>query len=224
MKILLIQNKRDSTDNLKSILLGVSYDVDEAQEGLTGLFLFSTGVYDVVICSLLLNDVDGFFITKEIRKTGSRIPILITSEDNSVSNIVAILDSGADDFVKTPTDKNELIAKIRARTRYRLNTISSSLNAGGIVLDTINHTATKNEVEIKLSNTAYRILQILIINKGKPVSRDEIRSFLNKQSGNKTSNLIDVYVNKIRKRINSEGGKAIIRTISGYGYMIAETD
>ncbi len=191
-------------------------------DGKEGLRLASSEEYDLIIMDVMLPFLDGNVVTQELRKRGISIPILMLTVNDSIKDKVSGLDAGADDYLTKPFAFEELLARVRALLRRNEKAKSTKLSAGGIILDLESHRVVKNDIEITLTPKEYAILEYLMKNKNKVVSRTRLIEHTYDYHFDTETNIIDVYINKVRNKILDNSDNPIIRTIRGIGYIIKD--
>lgn len=195
------------------------YNVDEAADGKTGLDMAWDNEYAMLILDLMLPQMDGMEICKELRDAGINTPILMLTAKDTVADRVAGLNAGADDYLVKPFHIDELLARVRAVLRRDLVRKDAVISFGEFKLDTSSRQLFKNDLEIPLSKREYSLLEILTQNENKPVSRETIQ-YKVWNNEDCLSNTVDVYIRMLRKKLESEGGERLIHTIHGLGYML----
>ena len=222
MKILLIEDDRELTTSLKGAL-SAQYTVDVTHTGEEGEFEATENDYDIIILDLLLPDADGMEICKRLRKAGVTVPILILTGKLDVSDAVAALDAGADDYLTKPFRLAELQARLRALVRRRPKVFSQSkLRVGDLSLDVEARTVERAGLVIELRRKELLLLEYLMRNSGKVVTRGMILDHVWESSADPVANTIDVHINFLRAKVDRPFPKALIKTVHGLGYKIEE--
>ena len=222
MRILVVEDEKRLAGFIKKGLEEQYYAVDVAYDGQEGEYLALTIEYDLIILDLLLPRQDGWQTCENIRKAGLKIPIIILTALGEVTDRIRGLDHGADDYITKPFEIGELLARIRAHLRRRYTFDVMTLEAGGIQLDTRTRQAIKNGETIELTNKEFALLEYLLINKNRVVPRTRIAEHVWDIHFDAGSNVIDVIVNYLRKKIESDDGPKLIHTVRGVGYMIRD--
>ena len=180
--------------------------------------------FDVIILDILMPKRDGLSVCRELRTRGCHTPILMLTAMDSLNDRVRGLDSGADDYLVKPFAFPELVARLRALgRRMPLAAQTALLQVGNLVLDTTAHTAQRGDRKIDLSPREYHLLEYLMHHVGKPVSRTSILQAIWSFDYDGASNVVDVYVGYLRRKIDQEGEPALVHTVRGVGYKIAES-
>ncbi|MEJ5351900.1 MAG: response regulator transcription factor [Melioribacteraceae bacterium] len=222
MRILVIEDEKKVASFIKKGLEEEFFTVDVAYNGKDGLVLASSEEYDLIILDIMIPFIDGITLTKELRKRKIITPILLLTVKDSVNDKVEGLDAGADDYLTKPFAFEELTARIRALLRRTEIQKSNILTAADLKLDLITHTVYRNNKEIILTQKEYSILEYLLRNKNKIVSRTKLIEHVYDYHFDTDTNVIDVYINKLRNKIDYGFDKKLIHTIRGVGYIIKE--
>jgi two-component system OmpR family response regulator len=217
MRILVVEDDRDLTRQLKTALTGAGYAVDVAHDGEEGHFLGDTEPYDVVILDLGLPVMDGVSVLKQWRRAGRKMPVLILTARDRWSEKVAGFDAGADDYVAKPFQMEEVLARIRALIRRAAGHASAELECGGLVINSGSGRVTVDGTPVKLTAQEFRLLDYLMHHQGKIVSRTELTEHIYDQDFDRESNTIEVFVGRLRKKLGAE----YIHTVRGLGYRLA---
>ena len=219
MRILLIEDEKRIADFVARGLEEVGYSVDTAANGQAGLFRLSDVVYDLIILDLMLPDMDGLGVLEKIRTREARQPVLILSARASLEDRVKGLDLGADDYLAKPFAFVELLARVRALLR-RGQTLLERLQVADLVLDCIRRKVSRAGVGIELAPKEFSILEYLMRNKGRALSRTMIVEHVWEMDYSGLTNIVDVYIRHLRGKIDDEWPQKLIRTVRGIGYMI----
>lgn len=222
MKILVVEDEKKVASFLKKGLEQEYYTVDVAYDGKTGLDLALTEDYDLILLDIMLPYLDGIKLLKEIRSTKIEVPVLMLTAKDSTENKVEGLDSGADDYLAKPFAFEELLARVRALIRRKEKVKNLILFAEDLTLDTQTHKVKKGDNEINLTPKEYSILEYLLRNKNHVVSRMKLTEHVYEYQFDPDTNVIDVYINKLRNKIDKDSDQRILHTIRGIGYMIKE--
>ena len=222
MKILLVEDEIDLNNIVTKYLKKNGYSVDSVFDGEKALDYLKYGEYDLVILDIMLPKINGFEVIKELRNKGNHTSVLMLTARDSADDKVKGLDLGADDYLVKPFDFNELLARMRAVVRRKYGNSSNNLTIGDLVLDTSKKSITRGEKEIELTGKEYEVLEYLMQNKNRILSREQIKQHVWDYNYEGDSNIIDVLIKNIRKKIDVEDGKQIIYTKRGLGYVIRE--
>lgn len=225
MRLLYVDDDKITASFVKRSLKEVGFVVDVAYSGKEGLSLaqVNKGEYDLIILDVLLPEIDGLKICTTIREGGDRTPILFLSSRDAIENKVEGLNLGADDYLTKPFDVSELIARANALIRRSTRIDSTVLSIGNITIDDVAHEVTVSEKMINLTQVEYRLLKLLVSNKGKLVTRSIIvEKVWDMHGGDMMSNSINVHIRRLRKKLGDKSQKSLIKTIRGAGYKISE--
>ena len=222
MKILLAEDEVDVNNVVTRYLKKNGYSVDSVLDGEEALDYLEYSEYDLVILDIMMPKVDGFEVIKKLRDKGNHTSVLMLTARDSADDKVKGLDLGADDYIVKPFDFNELLARIRAVVRRKYGNSSNKLVIGDLILDTSEKSVTRAGRQIELTGKEYEVLEYLMQSKNRILSRDQIKEHVWDFDYEGDSNIIDVLIKNIRKKIDIEDGKQIIYTKRGLGYVIKE--
>lgn len=224
MDILLIEDELKVSNFIKKGLVEQMHSVDVAYDGVTGLSKVRTESYDLIILDVVLPHQNGFEVCKTIRKNNNSVPILMLSALGTLNDKVNGLDSGADDYLTKPFHFKELLARIRAlKRRNDPGQLSrKEIRIDDLVIDLDAKEVERGSIPISLTAKEFRLLALFAKNKGRVLSRAEIAEKIWEESFESGSNVIDVYVNYLRKKIDNGSGKKLIHTIIGMGYVLKD--
>jgi DNA-binding response OmpR family regulator len=229
ISVLLIEDEPDVVDFVKKGLGEESFEVSVALNGKDGLEMVLNNPYDIVLLDIMIPEKNGIEVCKEIREHGIQTPILFLTALNTPDNIALGLNSGADDYLVKPFKFNELIARINAILR-RINLEKMGDQKphikyflSNLVLDDDAKKVTRNGIEITLTATEYRLLFTLLKNKGKVLSRMDLLENAWDINFNVGTNVVDVYINYLRKKIDTDFEPKLIHTAVGMGYILKES-
>ena len=222
MKILLAEDEVDLNNVVTRYLKKNGYSVDNVLDGEEALDYLEYGEYDLVILDIMMPKVDGFEVIKKLRNKGNHTSVLMLTARDSADDKVKGLDLGADDYIVKPFDFNELMARIRAVVRRKYGNSSNRLVIEDLILDTSEKSVTRAGKQIELTGKEYEVLEYLMQSKNRILSRDQIKEHVWDFDYEGDSNIIDVLIKNIRKKIDIETGKQIIYTKRGLGYVIKE--
>ncbi len=220
MRILIVEDERQLNDALFRLLSAVHYGVDRAYDGLEAEELIQATQYDGIILDLMLPKLDGKTLLSRMRARGDATPVLILTARDSVEDRVKGLDAGADDYLVKPFAREELLARVRALLRRQSGPSSSQLCVGDLVLDTATHQVSRGGEALMLSGREFAILEYLMRNKGIPLSRQRIEDHIWNYDYEGGSNVVDVYIRKLRKLIDEGREPKLIHTVRNVGYVL----
>lgn len=225
MNILIIDDEIPLLQKLASILTKELYTVETAVNGRDGLDKIWNDHYDLIILDIMLPHVSGLEIIKEIRQEGIETPVLMLTAKGDIEDKVKGLDLGADDYLPKPFSIAELLARIRALLRRR-NTASPTIEIGSLSLDTIRREAFVNNTPLPLTAKEFAILEFLMHNRGRAISRFTIAEHVwgDEFDPFSMSNFIDVHMSNLRKKLHAFDGLNLISTVRGFGYKIEKED
>ncbi len=223
MKVLIIEDEHKIAQSIKKGLEQEMYAVDIAYEGISGFDLAVAEDYDVIILDRLLPGLDGITIAKNLRKNTIHTPILMLTAKGLVEDRVEGLDAGVDDYLPKPFAFSELVARIRALTRRSSNTVSTVLIAGDLTLDTVSYVVKRDSIQIKLSSKEFALLEYLMRNKNKIITKDQIINHVWSYDDDVLPNTVEVWILHLRKKIDKafSDKPSLIHTVRGFGYKLA---
>jgi len=221
MRVLVIEDYDRLRNSLVRGLRENGYAVDQAADGEEGLAFASSSPYDVIVLDLMLPRRDGFEVLKELRKQGITSRILVLTARETVRDRVRGLDLGADDYLTKPFSFEELMARVRSLQRRAYQQVSAVIHVGDLEIDTAARVARRAGEPLDLTAREYGILEFLAARKGEVVTREEISSRIYDLGMDRNSNVVDVYMGYIRKKLERDGRPRLIHTRRGLGYMLA---
>ena len=221
MRILVIEDEKKIASFIKRGLKEEGHMVDVAYDGEEGYQLSGENDYDLILLDIMLPKRDGISLCRQLRDDGVTTPVLMLTAKDSVQDKVTGLDSGADDYLTKPFAFEELLARIRALVRKRSQQ-ATKLQAGDLVLDMISHRVTRTGREILLTMKEYALLEYLMRNAGTVVTRTMITEHVWDIDFDTSTNIIDVYINYLRNKIDSGQQKKLIHTVRGRGYLLKD--
>lgn len=223
MRILIVEDEKDLAMILSEILNMEGYYTDNAYDGEIGLDNALSGIYDLIILDIMLPVMDGIQVLREIRKSSITIPVLMLTAKSEIEDKVLGLDNGADDYLTKPFNTKELLARVRALSRRKEKTLlSDNIEFADIILDKTTHEMIKADQKVKLSKKEYDIFELLILNYGKVVSKENLIMKIWGYDADIEYNSIEVYISFLRKKINAVNSRIHISTARGRGYTIKE--
>ena len=221
MRVLLIEDEPHAARVLAKGLREHAYAVDVAGDGEAALFSAGTSDYDALILDVMLPRVDGLTVCRSLRDAGSDVPILILTARDAVESRIEGLDSGADDYLVKPYDFGELLARLRALIRRgRQPVLPQRLAAGALTIDTRSHRAEVAGTTLALTAREYALLEYLVRRAGDVVSRSDIAEHVWDEHYDPLSNVVDVYIQRLRRKLETVGQGSLIRTRRGEGYQL----
>ncbi|HEV8355263.1 MAG TPA: response regulator transcription factor [Gemmatimonadales bacterium] len=220
MRLLFAEDDRELRSAVARGLREASYAVEEAASGTQALALALANEYDAIILDVLLPGRNGKAVCRAIRERGNRVPILMLTALDGVDQRIAGLDAGADDYLTKPFAFGELLARLRALARRRGAVPASELAVGDLVIDTLRHAVRRGRREIALTAREYDFLLHLARNAGRVVSRAELMEEVWDDTRNSYSNIIDVYLSRLRRKLDDGEKTALLTTLRGSGFML----
>ena len=220
MRLLLVEDEHDAALMLAKGLRERAYAVDIAEDGATALEKAHCNTYDLVILDIMLPDLDGLEVCHRLRESGFRAPVLLLTARIKVDDRITGLDSGADDYLTKPFDFGELLARIRALLRRGPELKESVLRVGDLSIDTRSHVVRRNQTAIPLTSKEYALLEYLARRPGEVVGRQDISEHVWEETYDPFSNLIEVYIQRLRRKIDSNVPVRLLHTRRGEGYML----
>jgi len=220
MRILVIEDEKKVATFIKKGLVEEHYAVDTAFDGEEGLYLSEINEYDLIVLDLMIPKIDGFGVLKKIRERKNNVPILVLTAKDSVDDTVRGLDAGGDDYLTKPFAFAELLARIRALLRRDKKEKESVLRIADLSLSIVTHKVMRQGKEIELTSKEYALLDYFMRNPEKVLTRTMISEHVWDYHFDSNTNVIDVYVNYLRKKIDKDFDPKLIHTIRGIGYMM----
>ena len=220
MRLLLVEDDARIARFVAKGLREESYAVDVVANGNDAVYQTEINDYDVVILDVMIPGMDGFATCRAIRAKGKRTPILMLTARDGVEDRITGLDSGADDYLTKPFEFGELLARLRALLRRPKEVRSPKIAVGDLVLNTAAQTVKRGARTISLTTKEYALLEFLACNAGRVIGRAEIAEHVWDESFDPFSNLIEVYVNRLRRKIDEGAAKPMLQTRRGSGYLL----
>ena len=222
MRILIVEDEKPLADVIKQGLYEEGYAVDVAYNGEDGLFMAENEPSDLIILDIMLPIVDGLTILKKVRQRGIKSPVLMLTARDALFDKVSGLDTGADDYLTKPFLFEELLARIRALLRRSSEVKTSMIEIRDLVINMATHEVKRKGKNISLTAKEYALLEYMALNKNKVLNRTSLTEHLYDQDFNLDSNVIDVFINRIRTKIDRGSNRGLIHTVRGAGYMLKE--
>ncbi|MEK6374022.1 MAG: response regulator transcription factor [Acidobacteriota bacterium] len=220
MRMLLVEDDRDVARFIRQGLTEQAYAVDVVEDGEQALYMASLNTYDAIVLDLLIPPPDGLAVCRSLRAEGSSVPILMLTARGSVDEKIAGLDAGADDYLAKPFEFAELLARLRALLRRGGATTSPLMQIGDLEIDTRSHRVVFEGKPLTLTTKEYAVLEFLARNRGGIVTREEIAEHVWNEEFDPFSNLIEVYINRLRRQFERVTPRRLIHTVRGSGYML----
>lgn len=222
MRILVAEDERDLNRVITKRLEKEGYIVDSCFDGEDAICYLNMGEFDAVVLDITMPKANGLEVLKKMRLSGNKTPVLFLTAKDSISDRVAGLDAGAQDYLIKPFAFDELLARIRVMIRNSAGQITNVFSAGDLVVDIASRRVMRGEKEIDLSAKEFDILEYLMRNKGTVLSREKIENHVWNFDYSGGTNVVDVYIRYLRKKIDDPFSEKLIHTIRGAGYVLRE--
>ncbi|MFR5057730.1 response regulator transcription factor [Faecalimonas umbilicata] len=222
MRLLLAEDEKALAKALKAILERSNYSVDAVYDGEAALEYMAAGNYDGIILDIMMPKKDGLTVLKEIRKKGSKIPVLLLTAKGEVDDKVEGLDAGANDYLTKPFHAKELLARLRAMTRVQMESEDSQLKAGNVTLDRATFELTTPKGSIRLANKEYQMMEFLMSNPGHLISSERFFEKIWGYDSEAELNVVWVYLSNLRKKLSSLDADIQVRATRNAGYSLEE--
>ena len=223
MKILVVEDEKKVASFIKRGLEDDSNQVTLCYDGAEGLKRASSGEFDLVILDCMLPKKDGLAVLNELRDAGSKVPVLMLTAKADTTDVVSGLDAGADDYLVKPFAFAELQARVRALTRRSKQDRGAEILFADLRLDPVNHKVWRDQIEIVLTAKEYSLLAYMVRNAGNVLSRANIADNCWEYPFETFTNIIDVYINYLRKEVDGKFPTKLIHTVRGKGYILKES-
>ena len=222
MRILVVEDEKKIASFIERGLKEQHYTVDVANDGERGSFLADVNEYDLIILDIMLPQMDGLSLCSEIRKKKSEVPVLMLTAKDKVKDKVRGLKGGADDYLTKPFAFEELLARVSALLRRKSAGKSNVLSVGDLELDRLKHAVKRGDKEISLTGKEYALLEYLMLNANGVVTRTMLSEHVWNEDFDSFTNIVDVYINHLRNKIDKGSKKPLIQSIRGTGYILKE--
>lgn len=220
-RILVVEDRREVLDLLQLSLTHAGHQVVTASDGEEGLVRALEPGLDLIVLDLGLPKRSGIDVARELRSRGSLVPLLMLTARDAVSDKVEGLDAGADDYLSKPFDLDELMARVRALLRRSsLQAAAAQIRVGDLSIDPLTREVTRGSRLVALTQKEYALLEYLARRAGEAVSREDISLAVWKQELDPSTNIVDVYINYLRKKVDHESESPMLHTVRGVGYML----
>jgi heavy metal response regulator len=221
MRILVIEDEKKVASFIKKGLEEEHYAVDTAYDGETGLYMADVNENDLIVLDLMIPKIDGLEVLKRIRSNKNNVPILVLTAKDTVEDIVKGLDSGCDDYLTKPFNFTVFLARIRALLRREKIEKEPLLKIADLTLSPVTHKVTRSGREIELTSKEYALLEYFMRNPDRVLTRTMISEHVWDYHFDSLTNVVDVYVNYLRKKIDKDFEPKLIHTIRGVGYILS---
>ena len=221
MRLLIVEDEPRLADNIaRSLRESAAYAVDVVNDGEAGLHAIESNPYDAVILDLMLPKLDGMQVLERMRQAGRRTPVLVLTARDDKESVVSLLNAGADDYLTKPFDLGELLARTKALVRRGKGQASAVLSVDDLQVNTADRSVSRNGRTITLTAMEYRVLEYLAHRPGAVVSKKELLEHLYDYNWEKFSNVIEVYISGLRRKLNDGSSRKLIHTLRNQGYVL----
>ncbi len=220
MRILVVEDEKDLNRVISKRLESEGYSVDRCFDGEEALDFIDVGEFDAIIMDIMMPRINGIEVLKQMRSRNNTTPVLLLTARDGIGDRVNGLDAGADDYLVKPFAFEELLARIRVMTRKVSGNPTNVFSAADLTMDLNSHTVVRGDVNINLSAKEFEILEYLLRNKGIVLSREKIESHVWNFDYSGGTNVVDVYIRYLRKKIDDEFEPKLIHTVRGCGYVL----
>lgn len=220
MRILVVEDERDLNRVISKRLESEGYSVDRCSDGEEALDFIDVGEFDAIIMDIMMPRINGIEVLKQMRSRNNTTPVLLLTARDGIGDRVNGLDAGADDYLIKPFAFEELLARIRVMTRKASGNSTNVFSAADLTMDLNSHTVVRGDVNINLSAKEFEILEYLLRNKGIVLSREKIENHVWDFDYSGGTNVVDVYIRYLRKKIDDNFEPKLIHTVRGCGYVL----
>ena len=223
MRILVVEDEGRLAANIaRSLRESAGYAVDIAADGQDGLFMAESNPYDAILLDLMLPRMDGREVLKKLRAGKQHTPVMVLTARDEKDSVVALLNAGADDYLTKPFDLGEMLARVKALIRRGKGQASPVLAVGDLEINTVDRTVRRNQRSIVLTAMEYRVLEYMAYRPRAVVSKTELLEHLYDYNWEKFSNVIEVYISGLRRKLNKDSLTPLIHTYRGQGYVLQQ--
>lgn len=220
MRILVVEDEKSLNRVITKRLENEGYSVDSCFDGEEALHFASVGEFDAVVMDIMMPKINGIEVVRRLRDRNDKTPVIFLTAKDSVSDRVTGLDAGAEDYLVKPFAFEELLARIRVMTRKASGSATNVFTIADLTLDTVSKTVVRGDKNINLSAKEYEILEYMILNQGIVLSREKIENHVWNFDYSGGTNVVDVYIRYLRKKIDDEYEVKLIHTVRGMGYVL----
>lgn len=223
MRVLIVEDESRLARNIAHVLKeNASFAVDICTEGVDGLHMAKTNPYDLIILDLMLPGMDGLDILSKLRSAGKAVPVLILTARDTSADIITGFNTGGDDYLTKPFDMGELVARCKALVRRSYGQTHPKLKIGKLTIDTVARRVKFNNSDVRLTAMEYRTLEYLAMRAGQIVSKEELLEHLYDFNWERFSNVIEVYISALRRKLDPDQKSDLIETVRGQGYLLKD--
>ncbi|HLZ28111.1 MAG TPA: response regulator transcription factor [Chloroflexota bacterium] len=220
MRVLIVEDEPLVARAVERALLQAGYQTEVAYDGAEGLVRAQAGAHDLIVLDVLLPEVDGLTVCREVRQQNIQTPILLLTARDAVADRVRGLDAGADDYVTKPFATEELLARVRALSRRNGGNPAGSLRVADLILDRARHDVWRGDRQIELTPTEFELLAYLMRHAGQVLSRHQIAENVWHDATSTGSKMVELYIHYLRNKIDRQTSHPLVRTVRGVGYMV----
>ncbi len=222
MRILIAEDEARVATHIRNGLVEAGYAVDVAADGHEALWLAESNPYDALVLDIMMPGADGITVVRQLRRKGIHAPVILLTARHELEDRIRGLDAGADDYLAKPFSMSELLARLRAVLRRQRAEPVDRLRIADLELDLLSRTAHRGGEKIALTNREFALLELLMISAPKPVSKTAIVEHVWDQHFDSGTNVVNVYVNYLREKIDRPGWAPLIHTVRGVGFVVKE--
>ena len=222
MRVLVVEDEKKTASFVRKALQGEGFAVDVCHDGEAALAAAAATPFDALVLDIMLPGRDGLSVLRQLRERKNTTPVLLLSARGEVNERVEGLNAGADDYLPKPFELAELVARVRALTRRSTENKSTTLRVADLTLDTLTHRAERGGNTIELTAREYRLLEFLMRSAGRPCGRMMILEKVWDYNFDPGTNLVDVYIRRVREKIDAEFESKLLHTVRGSGYVLKE--
>lgn len=220
MRILVVEDEKDLREVIIKTLKLAYYSVDGCDNGIDAKHYIESTTYDAVLLDVMMPGMDGFSVLKKIREANNKTPVIILSAKDQIEDRVNGLDLGADDYLVKPFSFDELLARLRVVIRRKADRVTNQLSIADLVMDLDKHEVRRRNQLIELSSKEFAVLEYMMHSQGIVLSRNQIEEHVWDYDYEGASNVVDVYIRYLRKKIDQDYGVKLIHTVRGAGYVL----
>ena len=224
MKVLVAEDEEDLNDIIEKKLRVEGYDVDPCFNGAQALEHLIFADYDAAVLDIMMPEMDGIQVVEKLRQNGKQTPVIFLTAKDTIQDKIKGLNTGASDYVVKPFSFDELIARLKAVIRTAQGNLSELYRLGDLSVDTQSHIVKRGEREIALTGKEYALLEYLMINKNKILPREKILNHVWGYDYEGGTNIVDVYMNYLRNKLDIEGSQKLLHTVRGIGYVLRKNE
>lgn len=223
MRVLVVEDHAGLARNVaRALRESAGYAVDVSLDGQDGLFLAESNPYDLILLDLMLPRIDGLEVLRALRRKAIRVPVLILTSRDDKETTIALLDAGADDYLTKPFDVGEMVARCRALIRRAHGIAEPAIEIDDLVIHPEEMAATRSGRSLALTAMEYRLLEYMAYRPRAVLSKSELLEHLYDHNWEKFSNVLEVYISSLRRKLNQEGAAPLIHTLKGRGYVLTQ--